>query len=259
MDIIDALNKDLPDVLAALGTHLRQNPPAQEPRHGAEVPKANDFGMNADRAALLADKSISYDKLVRTMMSDARAKPVERTKTNEEIAIEEVKRLKELEQARLRRMRGEESDDNETQHNEDDAEESVQGDAAPFGLPTAPLQETRVEFDDEDDFIMDLVATDSEADMAESESEEEEEDSVDNTIADDDDFLRDILPQKAVNGVSSVGVNTGSKLAYTYECPRSHEEFLTIIKDASIDDVPTIIQRIRALHHAGLGADSESK
>jgi nucleolar protein 14 len=274
-DLREELDKDLNNVLAALRGHMNKKP---EPEVPQEAPRG-DFGMNSDRAALLANssqvaKDKEYDKRVRQMLQDERAKPTERTKTEEEKAREEAKRLKALEEKRMKRMRGEPtSDDEEPQQKESDDEEDfddINDDAAEFGLAGAPPPSSRPEgVDDEDDFLMDddLIATDSEADFSGDESDSASE--IDDTMAmdeDEADFLKNVLPDKpkeqskAVNGVLTIGADAASsKLAYTYPCPRSHEELLKVFKDVSSDDVPTVIQRIRALYHAGLHSDNKNK
>ena len=237
--------------------------------------------MNPERAAFLAGKSRDladkeYDARVRQMLFDQRAKPTERTKTEEEIAKENAERLKELEEKRMRRMKGEpesESEEDTTapgEEEEEEYQESEHDDAAEFGLSAAPaLQGSRPEgVEDEDDFIMDddIVASDSEADMSdESEDESGEEDDTMAMAMDDADFLKDVLPDqpkqaKAVNGVLTLGATaSSSKLAYTYNCPRTHEELLEVYKGLSPSDVPVVTQRIRALYHAGLHADNKNK
>ncbi|KAF9699418.1 hypothetical protein EKO04_002102 [Ascochyta lentis] len=277
-ELREELDKDLNDVLAALRGHINKKP---EPAKVKEVAQ-NDFGMNADRAALLANmsqdgKDKEYDRRVREMLHDERSKPTERTKTAEEKAKEEADRLKELEEKRQKRMRGEPiSDDEEPakkQQGEDDDDEDmsdINDDAAEFGLaaPPAPGQSRPVGVDDEDDFILedDLVATDSEADISDEESESGAE--VDDTMAmdeDDADFLKDVVEQpktqsKAVKGVLTIGADTASsKLAYTYPCPRSHEELLEVFNKVAPGDISTVIQRIRALYHAGLKEDNKNK
>ncbi|KAG2186157.1 hypothetical protein INT43_002595 [Umbelopsis isabellina] len=52
-----------------------------------------------------------YDKFVRELAFDQRAKPTDRTKTEEEIALEEKENLEKAEKARKRRMEGLESED----------------------------------------------------------------------------------------------------------------------------------------------------
>lgn len=276
-ELIQELDKDLNNVLAALRGHINKKPEPEAPK---EAPK-NDFGMNSDRAALLAGssqqaKDKEYDLRVRQMLQDERAKPTERTKTEEEKAREEAKRLKELEEKRMKRMRGEPTSDDEEpakKKNADDGDdediESEYDDAAEFGLKSTPGQFSRPEgVEDEDDFIVDddLIATDSEADVSEDESDIGS--AADDTMAmdeDDADFLKNVLPErkdqpKAVNGVLTLGSDaTSSKLAFTYACPRSHEELLDVFKKVDPKDISTVIQRIRALYHAGLHADNKHK
>jgi nucleolar protein 14 len=283
-ELREELDKDLNEVLAALRGHINKKP---EPEVVREVAQ-NDFGMNADRAALLAGmsqdvKDKEYDKRVRQMLHDERSKPTERTKTEDERAREEATRLKELEEKRLKRMRGEPVSDDEAprkgskaaavaeEEDEDEEMDSDYDDAAEFGLAAkpAPNQSRPDGVDDEDDFVIDddLVATDSEADMSDDEDDSDAAE-VDDTMAmdeDEADFLKNVLPDrkeqpKAVKGVLTIGADTASsKLAYTYPCPRSHEELLEVFKKVAHGDISTVIQRIRALYHAGLKEDNKNK
>lgn len=272
-ELREELDKGLPDILAALRGHItRKRSPSPEPRKEAAN---NDFGINPERAALLAGKSRKeadkeYDSRVRQMLYDQKSKPTERTKTEEEKAQEEASQLEELEDKRMRRMRGEaesDSGDDHAQEEVDEDPESMLDDAAHFGFRSAPTPTSRPEgVEDEDDFLMDddLVATDSEADIS---GESEDESGLDDAMAvdDDDDFLKDIRPEpakvkKAFNGALSIpSAATSSKLAFTYPCPRSHEELLKVFEKLSAADVPTVVQRIRALYHAGLHADNREK
>ena len=53
---------------------------------------------------------------------------------------------------------------------------------------------------------------------------------------------------------------TGSnELPYTFPCPASHEEFLDILEGVVDQDVSTVVERIRALHHPSLGAENPPK
>lgn len=56
-----------------------------------------------------------YDQYVRSLAFDRRAKPKDRTKTEEEVIKEEAEKLEAAEKARLRRMRGEESEEEDGQ------------------------------------------------------------------------------------------------------------------------------------------------
>ncbi|KAF2707594.1 Nop14-like protein [Pleomassaria siparia CBS 279.74] len=279
-DLRDKLDKELPDILDALRGHFNKAPAAPEPAKVAEAPKT-DFGINPDRAALLAglDRNVAdkeYDKRMRQMMFDQRSKPTSRTKTEEEKALEEAKLLKELEEKRLRRMKGEPESEEEEEPTlkgddkdlDDEDMESDQDDAGEFGLSKkTPGQWSRPEgVDDEDDFLLDddLIASDSEADMSEvseDESEEDETMAVD-ADADDDDFLKDVVTQTKTpaKGTNGIAIGTASaKLAYAYPCPRTHDELLDVFKDVPISSIPTVVQRIRALYHAGLHEENKEK
>ncbi|KAI8940085.1 hypothetical protein NX059_003803 [Plenodomus lindquistii] len=281
-ELRELLDKDLNDTLAALRGHINKKPEPEKPKDDGD----NTFGINADRAALLAgtsqfEKDREYDKRVRQLLQDERAKPTERTKTEEEKAKEEADRLKKAEEKRMKRMRGEPTSDDEeeprkkgkaaeAESDEEEDGESINDDAAEFGLRVAPAPapSSRPEgVEDEDDFELDddLVATDSEADISDNESDAGS--AVDDTMAmeaDDADFLKDILPErkeqpKTVKGVLTLAAEPATKLAFTYACPRSHEELLKVFKGVPLKDTSLVIQRIRALYHAGLHADNKNK
>ncbi|XJO75232.1 hypothetical protein BDV3_005942 [Batrachochytrium dendrobatidis] len=67
----------------------------------------NDVEFNPPSAVKLDD---DYDKFVRELAYDRRAKPTDRIKNEDELAQEEKKRLEKLEQERLRRMKGDDSE-----------------------------------------------------------------------------------------------------------------------------------------------------
>ncbi|KAK2873451.1 hypothetical protein FQN49_002358 [Arthroderma sp. PD_2] len=258
------LDQGLPDVFAIMrGTKSAEPKPAATP-----VPAPPQ--MNPDRAALLDGKDRDaadreYDQRLRQMAFDKRSKPSERTKTEEEKIEEEAKRLQELENERLRRMRGDEESDEEQA--DDAAEEEMQedsepDDAKPFGLTNTGTSTGLFGVEDEDDFIIDddLIESDSAADVSVAESDigsEEEEDD-----ADDTEFIGGLeLPKDkptAASGSISKAPEDPS-LAYTYPCPETHEQFLQILKDVDVEHVPVVVQRIRALHHPRLHPDNKAK
>jgi nucleolar protein 14 len=268
-DLRDALDKDLPDVLAALRGHLTKND-APQPKSTEKAPEG-DFGMNPERAALLAgkDRDVAdkeYDARVRQMLYDQRAKPTERTKTEEEQAKEEANRLKEQEEQRMRRMKGEPESEPEEDIRVQEDDEDMRDDAADFGFSNIQPGSRPEGVEDEDDFIMEdeLVATDSEADVSDlSDDESVPDDTM--GMDDDEEFLKHVLPEKAKprtaakDGLGTKSATESSKLAYTYPCPRSHEELIEVFQKASSADVPVIVQRIRALYHAGLAEDNKNK
>ncbi|KAL6239398.1 hypothetical protein BDW75DRAFT_198884 [Aspergillus navahoensis] len=270
----DELREELDKGLPELFDMLRGVKPPPKP----EPPKDDLAGMNPDRAAIMqghsqGDTEKEYDQRLKQLTFDKRSMPTDRTKTEEEKAEEEAQRLKKLEEERIRRMRGEDvsEDEMEAAEEEEDGEESEEeplpDDAKDFGLlqPTSYSTSRPDGVDDEDDFILDdLVETRSDVSLSfveddgdmsgsdeESEEEDEEEDELINGITMPGDKSGDApAPDSEV---------AGKGLAYTYPCPNSHEEFLDTIKDVSYHDLPTVIQRIRALHHPRLHSDNKSK
>lgn len=272
-DLREELDKGLPDLFDMLRSV--KPPPKPEP------PKDDFAAMNPDRAAILqgqsqGDLEKEYDQRLKQLTFDKRSMPTDRTKTEEEKVEEEAQRLKKLEEERLRRMRGEEISEDESEvaeekSEDEDAEESedesLPDDAKDFGLQQ-PMNYTTSRptgVEDEDDFILDdLVETRSDVSASfdeddgmgdsadESEEEEDQEDELINGIT-----MPGGVPDDSTEGADAQVNDDG--LAYTYPCPSSHEEFLQVVKDVSYEDLPTIVQRIRALHHPRLHSDNKAK
>ncbi|KAJ5358626.1 uncharacterized protein N7496_011039 [Penicillium cataractarum] len=274
-DLREELDQELPDLFEAL--RGMKAPAKPEPA------KQDLDTMNPERAAMLQvpegkDTEKEYDQRLKQLTFDKRSKPTDRTKTEEEKVEEEAKRLKKLEEDRLRRMRGEElSDDEEVESDKDsffqgdeDEEESEVDDAAAFGLHTnsyEPRPELAVE--DEDDFVIDddLVETRSNVSLSLDRSDIEEEEisseGEGEESEEEDELINGMTLPTASSAAASTAVQVNQtadgKLAFTYPCPGNHEEFLEITKDVPTQDLPTVIQRIRALHHPRLHADNKAK
>lgn len=123
----DELDADIADLQALLA----ESAPAKaapgssaaalsgEAAYAARAARTAPAATSAGATAGAADDG-TYDSMVRELAFDARAKPKDRTKTEDELAIEEKEKLEAAEAKRLRRMRGEESD-------EEDEEEGGRG------------------------------------------------------------------------------------------------------------------------------------
>lgn len=267
-DLRAELDKGLPDVLDSMRSYRKSPPPS--------VVEKTAVMMNPDRAALLAgqhpgDADQAYHEHVRQMAMDKRSKPSTRTKTDEERAEEEAARLRDLEKKRLRRMQGApETSDEENEQDVDVPEDLEQNDAEPFGLGQAvngvegrlPL-----EVEDEDDFVLDddLIASGSEIDLATDDRSLGEHSSQLEDDGDDDFINGLVLPAEIrphtpdlANGVPN-NVPLRGNLSFTYICPTTHQEFLKILQGTDVKDVPTVVQRIRALHHPKLSAGNKEK
>lgn len=269
-DLRDELDKGLPDLFDLL---RGVKPPPKEP------PKDDTALMNPDRAALLDGQNPEkeYDQRLRQLTFDKRSRPTDRTKTEEEKAEEEAERLKKLDEARVRRMRGEEQSDSEEDEEEEESEagesdeESVPDDAKAFGLQQPTSQTTTrpdMGIEDEDDFIIDddLVETRSDASLSVGESgiegEEDSADEEEEPEEEEDELINGLIFPEGQSGAAAAlpdGTQGTEKLAFTYPCPENHENFLQTVKDVSMQDLPTVVQRIRALHHPRLHPDNKKK
>ncbi|KAK4226132.1 putative nucleolar complex protein 14 [Podospora fimiseda] len=227
-----------------------------------------------------------YDLEVKKLINDTRAAPTDRLKKEEEVAEEQANRLKELEEKRLKRMRGEPVSDDEDEEDEkkkkkkggdDDEDFDMEDeDVNEFGLgegikyrPTA----TELGFDDEDDFLIDddLVASGSELEFdsddiedgkesveGESGSDQEEEDD------DDDEFTKGLLTEaESKDSIFQMPTNTKGNdkdgIPFTFPCPQTYDEVVAVFKDIEVPKLPIAVQRIRALYHPKLGPQNKEK
>ncbi|KAL8644126.1 MAG: hypothetical protein Q9226_007922, partial [Calogaya cf. arnoldii] len=273
-DLRAELDKGLPDLLAFMRGAPRQLEPLQA------KPLANG-NMNPDRAAILDGKDRAqaekeYDERLRQMTFDQRSKPTEPTLTDKEKLEIEAQRLQDLEQQRLFRMKGEQMSDDEEEDQDqappDGKFDPIEEEQDSFGLGpglAGPTNIRQLGVEDEDEFLVenDLVAVDSEPESSEDSSIDDAGDQI--AEEEDEEFYQGLLPGHSVPmgeindkgkkdlEVPSVGKTNG--LAYTYNCPQSHAEFLQITQDIPIDDQPIIVQRIRALYHPKLQAGNKAK
>lgn len=281
-DIWALLGRQQPSKIAGPGTgaNMEPVPGRDEPR---DEKKGDDIKINPGRLAQIEGKEdAEYDARVREMVYDKRSQPAERTKTAEEKALEESERLRKLEEARQRRMRGEEDSEDEQAAHEGEGDDELEfGDAAGYGLgrgiPEAVVLDRTQENPDE---LLDgdyEVSEDGYVDVDEngivdgSGAEFSDDFDSDNEIAagsndeEEDDFLADLMPNKkgsrgASFNISKIqGDSKVDKLAFTFPCPQTHEEMLEITKDIPISDLPTVVQRIRVLHHPKLNAENKIK
>ncbi|KAG2149303.1 nucleolar protein 14 [Suillus clintonianus] len=238
---------------------------------------AASLGSSGDLPAIPStdiDEQMDYDRQVRELAFDQRAKPKDRTKTEDELALEEKENLEKAERQRRRRMLGddgEDSDDGGRNHGKrkrerggDDLEDDFAGDESLGGIGLG------------------LGGINGQA-VAEDESEEEEDD--DEGVDGDEESDNDDENSEAEDGSEpSFGSEAGSasggefdeittsqksaklkppsvrhELPFTFPCPESHEEFLEIIEEIDHTDVPTVIQRIRTLHHPSLSPENKVK
>ncbi|KAF9514135.1 hypothetical protein BS47DRAFT_1343462 [Hydnum rufescens UP504] len=217
-----------------------------------------------------ADDELDYDQTVRQLAFDKRAKPTDRTKTEEELAAEEAAKLEKAERARLRRMRGETDDlDDESdgrsrakrrRADADDLDDDFDLDDG-FGLGKG-LGDADVDVDAE--LSSKESASDASASSDEgSESGDDDYESSDGLGASADEALvdGDVEELIALSSSKSRRKSTGStgELPYTFPCPSTHSEFLDITDGIKPSDLPIVVQRIRTIYHPSLGEANKEK
>ncbi|KAG6200071.1 hypothetical protein E4U47_006325 [Claviceps purpurea] len=280
-EVDEDLRAELDKELSGIQMLLTSSKGVRRADGGDTAPRSTIAGVDRDAFER------NFDLEVKKLAQDRRAQPTDRTKTEEEKAEEESQRLKELENKRQRRMMGEPVTDSEDEVEEDGGKQASENNAADdaafeeeeddgFGLghgnktrPTA----TELGFDDEDDFIIDddLVASGSDLELVESDEGSDDDDS-DNSQAEedeeDDEFTKGLLNEEEsrnpffqASALAEDG-ESGQKsdehgLPYTFSCPQTCEEWCALTSAYSHKDLPTIVQRIRALHHPRL--DSKNK
>jgi nucleolar protein 14 len=250
-----ALDQDFSSIQSALGAFKqaieRGAKPATEVVVGTE-----EIEMHPDRAAMLNGSAhkradASYDEQLREIARDKRAKPSDRTKTQEEEAQEAEELAQELEEKRMKRMMGEvlgsdEEDDTHTKgHEQPNDLEYTNGhddDAAEFGLST--VRHTRPEgIDDEDDFLIEdgLIASDSEANISNEEFSSDDSESEDELLGPDGD---------------AVPIQNDRK---SCSCPETLREAEALFRDMDGSRYHETIRRIRLRHDASLDPDNKNK
>jgi nucleolar protein 14 len=222
--------------------------------------------MNPDRAALMdatLDPDKDYDLQIRRMALDKRSKPTDRTQTEEQKATHDAARLKELEETRLKRMRGEEEDEDEPEQSKNHPTGDVEvieydeevDDAAEFGLSSGLVLDRPAGFEDEDEFIIDeeLVASGSEMEDVESDDESAGSNAADEAAQqEDNDFIYGHGPEKD-RTASSAGLGT------VKSCPKTYEDILQLLNGVKPEDVHFVIRKVRQVYDAGLSSSNKQK
>jgi nucleolar protein 14 len=229
-----------------------------------------------------------YAQFVKTLAFEARAKPKDRTKTEDELAIEEKERLEKAEAKRLRRMRGEESEDEDSRGKKrkvddrregddlgddfiDEDEEDLLGPGLTregfekMGAAKAAEFEAEGEDDDEDEDGEDEDDEEDDEDMDDEEDSDEDEDDEDlPSDMEDLDEAPDLdsADEEETNLVKKRKRSRAPKtteIPYTFICPVTIDELEDIMEPLDDSAIPTVVQRIRAIHHPSLAQGNKEK
>ena len=234
---------------------------------GSKPPLDNDeLHANSNAASdsiisKLLPHTDNYDNHVRDLAFDKRAKPKDRTKTDEELALEAKEALEKAEKKRRRRMLGLPESDSEGEIRkgrrrgrgaddlDDDFDHEIM-DYDGFGAGLEGENLSNGEGGDDEEFFEEQegsqVDLDDEKESEEEEEEEEDEDTQESTPL-----------SKAARDQPKAGAK--KELPFTFPCPENHEEFLEIVEELEDVDVCTVVQRIRTLYHGSLAPDNKFK
>lgn len=212
-----------------------------------------------------------FDRYVRELAFEKRARPTNRSQTEEERAATARKELLEQEEQRKKRMLGldADSDDEGARRKKrkmmpqgDDLDDDfglVEEEGDQFGLgegltesgafaiedDAAPESENESEFGSEDN----------------SEDEEEEDDLMaeldEGAMSGEGEELQDLVSKSSKKGKTRA--LPYSDTAFAFDCPSTHEDFLSILSSQPDDQLGVVIDRIRVLHHPKLSEDNKDK
>ena len=263
------LDNELDSIRSLLFTAPPAPGPSTESKASAPIPDTHTPD-NQDK---------EYDQYVRELALDRRAKPKDRTKAEEEVALEEKEVLEKAERRRLRRMNGEESESEDEgkgrrkqariRGGDDLDDDFVDEDGSAWGGLGAGLKENvAMSSDGEDDEDGAEEESDEGGEDGEEESDEEGEDG---SVAEEfESASEESGEESGEEGEEEALVKPSRKrpakrsatvkeLPYTFPCPETHEEFLEIIEDIDDNDVPMVLKRIRTLHHPSLAEENKFK
>ncbi|KAI8979383.1 nucleolar protein 14 [Mycotypha africana] len=261
------LDEELNDIRGLLETKATA-PRKPLPSQSALFKRAEAEGEE-DKEKSKLDQSLEeyseYDVALRELALERRAYATDRTKTEEEIALEEKEKLEKAERARQRRMEGLDSDDEENDISKverefemDLDEEEEEGDEDEDEEEEEEDEEEEEEDEDESD-IEDLYEDEEiekEKVMREAPGDamEEEED------ADMNEFGADgTVKAKKISKPKSTPSSGKQEIPYTFECPTTHDEFLTVLEGLEVKDCIVVTKRIRVLYHIKLAPENKDK
>jgi nucleolar protein 14 len=208
------------------------------------------------------DRDQQYDQFVRELVFDQRSKPKDRTETEEELALKAKNALEKAERQRIKRMNGEDDAESGGEESrpakrrrliggddlEDDFSSSGEWDGLGGGL------ESNLDNSSERGGVTD-DSSDADSDVSEDETDQDRDSEP--PWGGHTNASRSKLSDMERNGHQRL--KASNELPYTFPCPASHEEFLDAIEGIAEQDVPVVVERIRALHHPSLSADNPSK
>lgn len=199
---------------------------------------------------------------------DKRAQPKDRTKTEEELALEEKEALELAEKKRLRRMMGEKESEDESgvrtkrcrggDDLDDDfilEDDTFEGIGA--GLKNGSGGEEEEDGEENDDSDETSGGNGDDKNSGEPASDEDSENYGPSDEGEEAEAgaLEEIAPARTK--ITKKSQRKQTELPFTFTCPSSHDEFLDIVEDVDDSLIGTVVERIRKLHHPSLHAENK--
>jgi nucleolar protein 14 len=249
------ITTDIDDTLLEQDTTAQ--PAAFDPSKDS-VPKASED------EPLLAFQDQDYDQHVRELAFDKRSKPKDRTKSEEELVLEQKEALEKAERKRQRRMLGLDESESEGEGTSgkkrkrggDDLEDDfvTDGDAR-SSLGTGLGPEARQSSDDDISGEEKSGEEENGEESGEEESGDEDKEESEDEAGGEGEQEELVTTSKNKKQIST----SNQELPYTFSCPETHDDFLEIVEKVSDSDVPIVVQRIRTLHHTSLAPENKFK
>lgn len=218
-----------------------------------DVPEVSDFNNNLDDDSEKKErnKDEDYEQQVKSLAFERRGVAADRTKTEDEIALEKAEKLKKLEAQRLARMNGEEIDEEmEVSESESDADGDDINDAKEFGFNSNLDEEEKEEGSESD----------------KNEEDDDDNNSLDGNLEIDDEFQQIDSDEEQEEKVKIKKADAGSKkgeskdgIAYTFDMPESVADLLDIFGQYPAQQQPVIVDRILTLYHPRLDPENKEK
>ncbi|KAG8800954.1 nucleolar complex protein 14, partial [Serendipita sp. 399] len=252
----------------------KSSPPAAPPLPPSRSTIASESINKPNKAP--TDKD--YDSFVRELAMDKRAQPKDRTKTEEELALEEKEALELAEKRRLKRMMGEpeESEDEDGKSRKrrrggDDLDDDFLLDDDIIGGLGTGLNATGVDGEMDEDVPEQSEGEDEEGEEVDTDGDEDEDATLDGNSEEGEDRFGDsdegeeaeagsveeLVPHKVPK--TSARIKVKGELPFTFSCPSNHDELLEILDGVDDSQIGLVVERIRKLHHPSLHPDNKYK
>jgi len=194
-----------------------------------------------DHADLVEDVELDeFDAMAKQLTFEERMRAQERTKTEEEIALEELRKLEQLEKARLERMKVP-----TTQTREDDSEDDS-SDSQDSSVHALGDRDDEVELEDNDE---DEEASASQSDESRDSPADGEGIASDYDSQDEEDLDEksgeNLSDPKAPAGFKKISKSLVGDIPYILDLPESTEAFVDLVADKGVEGLDVIIDRIR--------------